>query len=1164
MVRVASRLLVAFASASLLVAGFPIARPPAVSAVSPHIVISQIYGGGSNSGGQYAKDYIELFNRGTSSQSLAGWSVQYTSAAGTNLGADATLRTELDNVTLAPGQYYLIQESGTVPSSASPLPTPDLVDPTPINMAAGSGKVALVSQTAGLNCGGGATTCTPTQLATIIDFVGYGTANVFEGVGAAPTLTNTTAALRNDGGCADTDDNAADFLRPAPAPSPRNAATTPHACPTGITLSIDDVSQAEGNAGTTSFGFTVTLSGPADAGGVTLDIATADGSATVGDNDYVANSLTAQTIAAGGTSYAFSVTVNGDTAAEGDETFTVNVTNVTGATIADGQGLGTIGGDDVDFCAQPFTPIYSIQGAGSSAAITGNVTTQGVVIGDFQGAASNSGFFIQDPSGDGNASTSDGIFVFTGPNESVSAGEVVRVTGFARERFNQTALNGSNSNAAAVTDIVHCGTGSVAPTDVELPFAGATFPERYEGMLVRFPQALVIAEYFNYDRFGEIVLALPLAGESRPFTGTAIDEPGAAANARTLANSLSRITLDDNQSAQNPSMLRHPNGAAFALSNKFRGGDTVKNAIGVLGFDFSLYRIFPTGPAEYTAANPRPAAPEPVGDTLRVAAMNTLNFFVTADIEPNTNPPAAGDNVCGGNANLECRGWDSDQPDELTRQRDKLVRALAGLDADVIGLNEIENRPGVDPLADATGIVPALNALVGDGTYDSIVTGTIGTDAIRVGLIYRPAIVKPIGTFQILDSTDDPRFIDTRSRPALAQTFEEIETGARFTVVVNHLKSKGSACTDPNDPNDFDDPDAGDGQGNCNGTRQRAAQALVDWVATDPTGSGDPDFLIMGDLNSYAMEDPVDAIKAGADDVAGTDDDWTNLIARYQGTYAYSYVFDGQSGYLDHALANASINSQVTGAADWHINADEPDILDYDTSFKSDEEDLLYERNQFRTSDHDPVVVGLSLVNAAPTIAVTAGNSCTDSGIGGAFDVTVDDPEQAAGDLEVSLVSTSNAALVPAANVTIAGSGSERSIAINAVDKKSGTAVLTFAVDDGWSSTTTTITVKVGTVADDTLTGTTGADLLAGVNGEDALSGAGGADVLCGGNGDDDLDGGSGNDALNGGRGDDDLVGGAGDDVLVGYLGADAFSGGPGVDDIVDLTPSQGDTTDGT
>ena len=616
-------------------------------------------------------------------------------------------------------------------------------------------------------------------------------------------------------------------------------------------------------------------------------------------------------------------------------------------------------------CEQTFTSIPSIQGSGTAAAITGNVTTQGVVVGDFEGTTSTQGFYLQDPAGDSDASTSDGIFIFTGASNLVSLGDVVRVTGFARERFNQTTLNGSNINTDPVTagNIVNCGTRSVAVTDVSLPFASATFPERYEGMYVRFPQSLVISEYFNYDQFGEVVLALPLTGEPRPFSGTAIDEPGVAANARTAANSLRRITLDDAQSAQNPPVLRHPNGLPFSLSNRFRGGDLVQNAIGVLGYEFNLYRIVPTGPASYTATNARPAAPESVGGSLRVAAMNTLNFFLTLD----TTASDSGGGPCGGNQNLDCRGADSSQPTEFTRQRDKLLQALAGLNADVIGLNELENTPGVEPLGDPTnGIVAGLNSIFGPGTYSYINTGVIGTDAIRVGLIYKPAAVTPVGAFQILDSTDDPRFVDTRNRPSLAQTFEEAGTGARFTVVVNHLKSKGSGCGSGDD-------DTTNGQGNCNGTRTLAAQALVDWLATDPTGSDDPDFLIIGDLNSYAQEAPIDAIKAGADDTTGNGDDYTNLISQYQGTFAYSYTFDGQAGYLDYALANTSLASQITGAADWHINSDEPDVVDYDTSFKPVEQEALYQPNAYRSSDHDPVIVGLNLT--APIATNTPTNT---------------------------------------------------------------------------------------------------------------------------------------------------------------------------------------------
>ena len=589
------------------------------------------------------------------------------------------------------------------------------------------------------------------------------------------------------------------------------------------------------------------------------------------------------------------------------------------------------------------------------------MSVEGVVVGDFEGptSAGVQGFYLQD-TGDGNSATSDGIFVFTGNTDNnLDDGDVVRVTGFARERFGQTTINGSNSDTAAVTNIVDCqATGTVPTTDVSMPFAALDAPERYEGMLVRFPQDLVIAEYFNYDQFGELVLALPLDGEPRPFSPTALSEPGAPANARLQENLLRRITLDDTLGASNPSVLRHPNGDPFSLTNGFRGGDRVQNAVGVLTWEFSRYRIEPTAPAAYTAVNPRPVVPEPVGGTLRAAAMNTLNFFITGDY-PTGNPL---DNKCGPANNVECRGHDADQPDEFTRQRDKLLAAVVGANADVLGLNEIENSTGVDPLNDpAGGIVPGVNAMMGAGTYAAINTGTIGTDAIRVGLIYKPAKVTPIGPYKVLTSAVDPRFIDTRSRPALAQTFEENATGARFTVVVNHLKSKGSACAD------IGDPDAGDGQGNCNGTRNNAAKAIVDWLATDPTGSGDPDFLIIGDLNAYAMEDPIDSIKAGPDDTAGTADDYTNLVAQFLGPFAYSYTFDGMAGYLDHALSSASLTSQVTGVTEWHINSDEADVLDYDTTFKPPAQEALYEPKAYRTSDHDPILVGLRL-NAGPTV----------------------------------------------------------------------------------------------------------------------------------------------------------------------------------------------------
>jgi hypothetical protein len=251
---------------------------------------------------------------------------------------------------------------------------------------------------------------------------------------------------------------------------------------------------------------------------------------------------------------------------------------------------------------------------------------------------------------------------------------------------------------------------------------------------------------------------------------------------------------------------------------------------------------------------------------------------------------------------------------------------------------------------------------MGGGTYDFIGTGAIGSDAIRVALIYKPGTVSPVGNYAILDTAVDPRFIDSKNRPTLAQTFMDNSTGGVFTVATNHLKSKGSDC------NDIGDPDLGDGAGNCNLTRKAASEALVDWLATDPTGSGDSDFLLIGDLNAYDKEDPVDAIRAGADDTLGTGDDYSDLIFQVLGEGAYSYVFDGQTGYLDHALASAGLAGQVSDVAIWHINADEPDLIDYDTSFKLPAQDAIYAPDAYRSSDHDPVVVGLNLCDAiAPT-----------------------------------------------------------------------------------------------------------------------------------------------------------------------------------------------------
>ncbi|MDQ4037687.1 MAG: ExeM/NucH family extracellular endonuclease, partial [Actinomycetota bacterium] len=270
------------------------------------------------------------------------------------------------------------------------------------------------------------------------------------------------------------------------------------------------------------------------------------------------------------------------------------------------------------------------------------------------------------------------------------------------------------------------------------------------------------------------------------------------------------------------------------------------------------------------------------------------------------------------------------------------------------GLLELENTSGVEPLAD---IAAGLNAVAGDGRYAFIETGTIGIDAIKVGVIYQPASVTPLDDEAILDKTVDPRFNSDLMRPSMAQSFIENATGEVFTVVVNHLKSK--SCSGATGA----DADQGDGQGCWNPTRTAAAEALADWTASRPTGVQDHDVLLVGDLNSYAKEDPIDVLVAAG---------YVDLAATLIGPEAYSYVFDGQWGYLDYALASPSLFDQVIGVAEYHINADEPGILDYNTEVKTPAQvDYLYAPDEYRTSDHDPVLVGLAL-DGLPGHTVTA------------------------------------------------------------------------------------------------------------------------------------------------------------------------------------------------
>jgi uncharacterized protein len=569
--------------------------------------------------------------------------------------------------------------------------------------------------------------------------------------------------------------------------------------------------------------------------------------------------------------------------------------------------------------------IHDVQGSGATSPLLGqSIILEAIVVGDFQATNELNGFFIQeeDVDADTNPLTSEGVFVYTaGTGVNVNVGDRVRVTGTVAE------FNGLTELSTVTTTVL--GSGMPLPTaaTVQLPFSAADTLERYEGMRIILPQTLTVTENYNLGRYGEVWFS----SGGRLMQPTNIASPGAAANAQQAVNDLNRILFDDGLSIQNPDPIKYPAPGLTAF-NTLRSGDTVADLIGVVDYSAASYRVHATQAPSFIATNARSAAPASVGGSLQVASFNVLNYF-------------NGDGQGGGFPTS--RGASTSQ--EFQRQRDKIIAAISAMQVDIVGLMEIEND-GYGSTSAIADLVNGLNAVAPAGTsYTYINPGVskIGTDEIAVGLIYRTQTVSPTGAAKLLTSAVDPRFIDTKNRPTLAQTFTQIATGGKLTVAVNHLKSKGSVCTD------VGDPDTGDGQGNCNLTRTNAAQALVDWLATDPTNSGDPDFLVIGDLNSYAKEDPVTVVKNGG---------YTDMIDAFIGAGSgYSYVFMGQSGYLDHALASASLAAKVTGTAEWHNNCDEPRVLDYNTEFKTANQiNLLYNADAYRASDHDPVIIGLN------------------------------------------------------------------------------------------------------------------------------------------------------------------------------------------------------------
>lgn len=626
---------------------------------------------------------------------------------------------------------------------------------------------------------------------------------------------------------------------------------------------------------------------------------------------------------------------------EGEGVSDVDADDPPDALGSDVRATFTVAGANV--CGAPSTPIYTVQGDGPATPWSDvRLTVEGIVVGDYEGPSPNlRGFYVQQAEGDGEGATSDGLFVFNFSDDDVSLGDRVRVTGVAQEFQDQTQLGSG-------VDIQACGSGTVEPTDISFPVSSLDDLEAVEGMLVRVPQTLYVTEHFQLARFGQVLMS----GSNRLFQPTSVAAPGAPALAVAEANLLNQIFVDDELNEQNPEPIRFGReGNPLGASNTLRGGDQATGIVGVMSYTWAgnrasgnAYRLRPVGALGggvpgFAPANPRPAFSPDVGGGLKVASFNVLNYFNTFDgCSGGVGGPPEG-----------CRG--ADDAFELERQSAKIVSAINQSDFDVVGLIEIEND-GYGPESSLAELVDRLNADAGSGSWDfiDVDAGTgranaAGTDAIRVAFIYKPTSVTPVGKTAALDTDEFVNGGDAeiRNRPAIAQAFQGPD-GGRFIAVINHFKSKGSPCAVP---------DAGDGQGNCNVVRTRAAEALADWLAADPTGTGDPDIAVLGDLNAYAQEDPIRVLE---------DAGYEDLLDTFQGPESYSFVFSGQWGYLDYALSTSSLSGQTTGAAAWHINADEPNALDYNTNFKSSDQIVsLFAPDAFRSSDHDPVVMGLEL-----------------------------------------------------------------------------------------------------------------------------------------------------------------------------------------------------------
>lgn len=593
-------------------------------------------------------------------------------------------------------------------------------------------------------------------------------------------------------------------------------------------------------------------------------------------------------------------------------------------------------GDDPDpepepACTTPdqdLTLLSEVQGPGDFSPLHGDeVTVRAVVT---LAATTLDGYFLQEEpaDSDGDPSTSEAVFVYDPRGDLPATGSTIELTDRVSSFNDLTQFSFPTIEVCDVDGL------EIPATPLTLPLDG-TGREALEGMVVTTTQDLQVTRLFTAYRYGELGLALdgPLL---QPTAVHAPSDPAAAALAED--NAARQLVVNDRDEAWSqfspfPWEL---------FDEDLSAGDTMLagDVVGPLNYSFGEFKVEPIGGFPETVDTDTIAAVPTLADGNDVAAFNVLNYF----------------NTFGDSAVL--RG--ATNAEDFALQTAKIVDAILELDAAVVGLVELENDYE-DHYDGDTATVPSIQTLVdalneeaGAGTYDWVVPGEdqltteglggggLGTDAIAVGFIHQPARATEIGTPATFDIDAELTGDSENNRWPLAQTFDI--DGETITLVVNHFKSKGSTCTDTAGPGfDLGDDTETDLTGNCNLVREYAAQRVLEWVRTKPTGANTPDTLVIGDLNAYDEEAPIREFE---------DAGWLDVIER-DGDDAFTYKFDGRFGRLDHVLASPSAKRLVTDAAVWQVNSRAPYGYLYDNS-PQDGYPLF-----FASSDHDPVLVSL-------------------------------------------------------------------------------------------------------------------------------------------------------------------------------------------------------------